>query len=532
LNVKITGIKGPAKGNSWALRGDRLTIGREDECDIFIPDPKISRLHAEIIRRENQYFLIDNKSTNGTFLNGMRITEGALQEGMTVRVGNSEMGIGASSEGEEFSWEDTASTVTASISVDSLKETIERTRTSIDTDLKQALQGDLQLDSVQSANLLKLVKNLETVYQISESLAEVRSIDDILDLTVAKTLEIFTNAERICILVKHMNDPDYRPVKIHTRDEMIGGMEFRISRSIFQKCVDERIGILATDAQHDERFSAAQSIVDIQLRSCLCAPMVVKGHAIGGIYLDNPSMPMAFTQQDLELLTSFATQAGMAYNNAYLYENIQRSYHQSILALINTIEAKDPYTMGHTQRTMRYCVGIGKAMGLNERELETLRTAAQLHDIGKIGVKEQILLKDSPLTDEEFDDIKAHVDIGVKILEPIDYLRDVLPIVKGHHERYDGSGYPDGIKGEEIAQGARILALADAFDAMTTQRPYNKPFSFNQALERCSDVAGKHFDPKCVEALRKYLEENIGGTGHDFGRTISTTGTGNGRRVS
>jgi HD-GYP domain-containing protein (c-di-GMP phosphodiesterase class II) len=192
-----------------------------------------------------------------------------------------------------------------------------------------------------------------------------------------------------------------------------------------------------------------------------------------------------------------------------LYEEIQKAYHEVILALMNTVSAKDPYTRGHSSRTSRYAVGIAQEMGLNERECNKIKTAAELHDIGKIGVGDFIMSKENPLSTMEFNTIKAHVLTGESIVKPIKYLHFALPLVRHHHEHYDGTGYPDRLKGEEIPLGARIIGAADAFDAMTTQRPYNKPLSFMEALKKCSSAAGRHFDPRVIDALARFINKNM-----------------------
>jgi len=507
--VKLVGQKGPAAGHQWVIKSKRLTVGRDATCDIFLDDPKVSRLHAEISRSPEGVMLVDNNSTNGSFVDGMRVTEAVLREGQVVRFGTSELLATARDPTESVEIEDSQSSITMQVPVESLREAADLARPQLEADLRKAAEGSkLQLDGRRLHSVLKLLRHLDTIYDLSATVGSTLSPEQLQNSIVDKVTAIFPQAERTCLLLEDPKDKsEFLPVVVRSRERTISG-EFRISRSILKRTITDKVAVLATDAIHDDRFQAADSIVNMQLKSAICAPMLVKGEPLGAIYMDNCTQPFCFDRDDLELLGAFAVQAGMAIRNAQLYDNIQRSYHQSILALINTIEAKDPYTMGHTQRTMRYALGIARHAGMNDSEIKTLRMAAQLHDIGKIGVKENILQKSTKLTDEEYGDMKNHVLIGVRILEPIEYLRDIIPIVRGHHEKFDGSGYPDGAKGEEIPLGARVLALADAFDAMTTQRPYNRPLSFQQALEKCREGAGKHFDPECVEALGSFLDES------------------------
>jgi putative two-component system response regulator len=169
------------------------------------------------------------------------------------------------------------------------------------------------------------------------------------------------------------------------------------------------------------------------------------------------------------------------------------------------MEARDPYTRGHTKRASRHALGIAREIGLDEERIKRLRTAAELHDIGKIGIKEALISKDQELSNVEYLSVQEHVLAGEKILKPLRAFQYVLPIIRGHHERYDGKGYPDGLKGEEIPLESRILAVADAFDAMTTQRPYNRPLSFRKALAKIKEEAEGQFDPEVVKALERYI---------------------------
>jgi len=241
----------------------------------------------------------------------------------------------------------------------------------------------------------------------------------------------------------------------------------------------------------------------------MCAPLVSKGAVLGLIYLDNPEKPNCFDKNDMVLLSALANQSATAIENSRLYEDLQKAYLESIVALMNTVEAKDLYTRGHSRRTSRYSLGIAQEMKLNEEECKKIRTAAELHDIGKIGVGDLIIGKESPLSTQEFHTIQGHVLTGENILRPIEYLSFALPTVRHHHERYDGTGYPDRLKGNKIPLGARIVGVADAFDAMTTQRPYNSPMSMKEALGKLNSLRGEQFDPDVVDALVRFLTQNL-----------------------
>ena len=183
------------------------------------------------------------------------------------------------------------------------------------------------------------------------------------------------------------------------------------------------------------------------------------------------------------------------------FERLHVNYRATLLALAAALEARDAETRGHSERVVAYCTRLGKHLGLTGRELITLEQGALLHDIGKIGVRDAILLKRGSLTDEELKHMRRHVEFGTRILSGIEFLRDASQILAQHHERYDGGGYPNGIFGHSICLGARIFAVADAVDAITSDRPYRQAGSFDQAAEELTRGSGSHFDPVIVQAF-------------------------------
>lgn len=181
---------------------------------------------------------------------------------------------------------------------------------------------------------------------------------------------------------------------------------------------------------------------------------------------------------------------------ANTYEKLEKAYLDSIETLRYTVEAKDPYTRGHSDRVAEYSVLIGEKLGLSENDIKTLRIGGLFHDIGKIGIPDSILLKEAKLTDEEYSEIKNHPSIGAHILCNAEVFKDIIPIVKHHHERYDGRGYPGKLAGEDIPYFARISAVADAFDAMTSKRTYRNSLPINIVREEIEKNLGTQFDPE------------------------------------
>ena len=190
------------------------------------------------------------------------------------------------------------------------------------------------------------------------------------------------------------------------------------------------------------------------------------------------------------------------------YEKLEQAYLDSIQTLRYTVEAKDPYTRGHSDRVSLYSVLIGKYLGLSEKDLKTLEIGALFHDIGKIGVPDAILRKETKLTDDEYSEIKNHPAIGAHILSSAEIFKDIIPIVKHHHEKYDGNGYPGRLKGEEIPYLARIAAIADTFDAMTSKRTYRDALPLETVIAEFERCRGTQFDPKLDDVFLDILKNH------------------------
>lgn len=226
-----------------------------------------------------------------------------------------------------------------------------------------------------------------------------------------------------------------------------------------------------------------------------------RDRAIGMLDVTRADEQPPFDAAEHHLIEVFASQIAAALDNARLYRKLKEQYEQMIAALAGAIEARDSYTYGHSRQVTRYAVRLAMELGLSEAEIERIHYAGLLHDIGKIGVRDDVLLKAGPLTDDELRQMRQHPQIGVRILEQIQGLRDILPLIVAHHERVDGKGYPFGLRGDEIPLGARILAVADAFEALTADRAYRAALDPEQALQILQRGKGSHWDAQIVDAF-------------------------------
>jgi response regulator RpfG family c-di-GMP phosphodiesterase len=242
-----------------------------------------------------------------------------------------------------------------------------------------------------------------------------------------------------------------------------------------------------------------------QVRRLVAVPLRSRGVLRGALVAVGAGGHGIFHEGDRRLLTILAAQTVAAFDNRLLFEDLQEATTSTIAGLIVALEAKDEYTAGHSQRVARWADIIAHLAGLPNDVRDEVHKAALLHDIGKIGVDQFALTKPSKLTPEEFDAFKSHPSIGKKILAPLQFLGSVIAYVHYHHERYDGQGYPDGLAGDQIPLGARILCLADSFEVMSTDRAYRKRLPREIALAELQRCAGAQFDPELARLLYSHL---------------------------
>ena len=280
----------------------------------------------------------------------------------------------------------------------------------------------------------------------------------------------------------------------------------RADAGLIGRCLLEGEPVLSGEVGREPQYRATDATRDV--RSELAVPIFVAGSPWGAINLEHTEVE-AFTVDDSRLLEAVAAQIGGALNAIELYESLDRAYLGTAEALSAALEAKDSYTAEHSRSIAAHAVAVGRRMGMEAEELRMLRYAAAFHDIGKLAIPREILNKPGPLEGEERGKIEHHTLIGERILEPIELLEPIRPIVRSAHERWDGSGYPDGLAGEEIPLGARILLACDAYDAMTTDRPYRAALPESAAKAELREGSGTQFDPTIVDVLLAVLEADV-----------------------
>lgn len=309
------------------------------------------------------------------------------------------------------------------------------------------------------------------------------------------------------LLIDEENRQLYFEVALGDKEETVKKITLSMGEGIAGWVAKTGKPLIVNAPERDPRFfRGVDERTEFKTRNIICVPVKVKEKVIGVLETINKKKGEGFDRGDLSLFASLADQVAIALDNARLYHELEEMFFQTAESLADAIEKRDPYTGGHTQRVTSYSLAIARHLQLKPTEKRCLKIAAVLHDIGKIGIEDHILRKPEPLNPEEYNTIKGHARMGAEILEHIRQLRDIVPGVKYHHEQMNGRGYPDGLKGEETPMIAKIVAVTDTYDAMTTDRPYRKALTKETAIGELKKCSGIQFDQEVVEAFIKAYE--------------------------
>lgn len=380
------------------------------------------------------------------------------------------------------------------------------------THVSQALSTLEQIvtEEIQSKqSQLKALMEIGSV--INSSLGRKRVLEEVMDSLIK-----LMRAERGFLILLDPVDGKWKAETSRGIDHInLDEEAFKVSRTIVRKVADTGETILTTNAQQDPRFGGQESVIAFNLRSILCAPLKLKEKLIGVLYVDNRVRTGIFQESDLRLITAFADQAAVAINNADLIENLKQTnfqleaanielgiaYEATLRGWVRALDIRDKETEGHTQRVTVLTQRLAQKMGVDRNALEHITRGALLHDIGKMAISDEILRKKGSLTPEERAVMQEHPVHAYKMLSPIEFLRPALDIPYCHHEKWDGTGYPQGLKGKAIPFAARIFSVIDVWDALTSERPYHKALPHNEVRQKIKDDSEKHFDPQVVNAF-------------------------------
>jgi len=331
--------------------------------------------------------------------------------------------------------------------------------------------------------LNKKIKELFALYSISDAMSQVLDLDSLFKKIVWTGAEI----------------AGAKTSSLMTWDRIHEKLTVKAVTHLDQKTTAEQAETLIEEVAS----LTAKEARGIKTASMISVPLMIKGKVFGVLNVCHKIDGGAFSQEDLFLMQLLAQKAALNIENILLYERNYQSLLETLKALIMTIDAKDSYTRAHSERVTQYSLNIADELNCTQEEKDVIKFAAFLHDIGKVGIPDSILLKPGSLTDREFSTIKTHTITGENIVMPLGLLPQERWLIRSHHERIDGSGYPDGLKGKEIPLLACILAVADSYDAMTSDRPYRKAKSHVEAMSELEAMSNIKYHEDVVRAFKK-----------------------------
>jgi HD-GYP domain-containing protein (c-di-GMP phosphodiesterase class II) len=358
--------------------------------------------------------------------------------------------------------------------------------------------------------LKKKIKNLETLIDTSLVFSSILDIDALLNIILQKAEELMDAEASSVFRIDEEKNELYFMTARGEKGKEVKEIRIPMGKGIVGWVAEHKKPLLVADVTKDPRwFKGVDKKTKFVTRSIIAVPLFVKGKIIGVAEVLNKRGNKKFDEEDLEMYTALANQIAIAIENASLYKELDELFLSSIRAIVEAIDAKDPYTKGHSARVVEYALLIGEGMDLDKEVLKDLELSAVLHDVGKIGIPDKILSKPGLLTDEEYAYMKRHPELGAEIVEPIRKLKKLVPDILHHHEKYNGKGYPLGLKGDQIPLGARIIAIADSFDAMTSDRPYRPRMEIQVALQEIRNNRGTQFDPQLANIFITVVEKQF-----------------------
>jgi putative nucleotidyltransferase with HDIG domain len=372
--------------------------------------------------------------------------------------------------------------------------------------LHQELEKKKEVEEL-NYQLEKKIRLQTTLYNIVDSLSKINRSDSLYYCIVKKAAES-CNARRACFMIYDQGNTHLLALAQEGLEGILPGVEapYRLhsggARLLEETFLTTHFGAPCGTTLAIDRVCRAGGIIGI--------PFNIRNEPFGVLLLGGKSDERSFDGEDEFILKFLAEKAALNIENIALYDNVRQSFMATLMALVSAIEAKDPYTQQHSSRVTEYAGAIALRMGGNREDLQRITSAAPLHDIGKIGVSDSVLNKPGRLTDEEFKHIQIHPLTGVNIVAPLGLDPEEIAVIRNHHERWDGRGYPDGLRGEDIPKLARILAVADSFDAMNSDRAYRKALPPDLCIRELKNGRGTQFDPAVVDSALEVLRHESG----------------------
>ncbi|MFH1562902.1 MAG: HD domain-containing phosphohydrolase [Nitrospirota bacterium] len=360
-----------------------------------------------------------------------------------------------------------------------------------DTSNKKVMELERDLEKF-TVELSYSYEELSLIYEITNEMGTLLNPDVLSNQVLNKAVDLLKVKMGFLMLFEDENKLILKALRRFGSGELERFNKYNPLKGVAGMAISQGKPVIWCDVSDKEE-------AQLGMKSCLAVPILVRDEKIGVICLGDKKSGEAFYASDEKLIFTLALHVGAIFANSRLHQRIESLLFDTIKALVSAIEQKDPYTKGHSERVAAIAEAIASEMALTNEEKQQVKIAGILHDVGKIGISASILTKQGKLDDEEWEKIREHPIKSVSIIRNIEELKEILPCIYHHHERYGGGGYPDGISGEKIPLIARIIAVADTFDAMNSNRAYRSKLTIEDILREIKDKSGSQFDPKVVE---------------------------------
>jgi putative nucleotidyltransferase with HDIG domain len=491
--IRLKGISEDVKGKIWE-NDSVLRAGRLGSLEIVLDDTSVSRRHAELRYQPPAGWMVrDLESTNGTFINAVRIGSGdkPLKARDVIQFGKVALLVEA-----------TENSTPPGIEPQIIDQIVVEAATS--SSWEDAIE-DLVFDKDRG---VRPGEQLIALLRAGHHLVHIENEKDLLDSILNDAVQCL-DAQRGAIVLSEGPEEKLvlRALASGVGEPPVG--RFAYSQKLARRCFDQAESIKCCSVNDDPELATAQSIADGQMASVLCVLLRTPRKKLGVLHLDRSFFQKPFTKEDLDLADALAAHVSAGIECAQLLKKQRELFLKMIEVLAQAVDLRDELTGSHTIRVKRYALMLGRHLSLKPDELELLEIGTPLHDIGKIGIDDAILRKPAKLTPDEFEVMKTHTTKGAAIISLIPELNQIIPIVRSHHERWDGGGYPDGLVADATPLLARIVAVVDAFDAMTSDRPYRKGLAVDVAFAEVERMSGKQFDPQCAAGFLAIREQVV-----------------------
>jgi HD-GYP domain-containing protein (c-di-GMP phosphodiesterase class II) len=518
--IVLTGMGPSLEGLSW--ESERLLrIGRLNSVEVNLRDGSIDRMHAEVKFTGGRWIVRDLSRNpfyptlvNREPINGSDRPLGArdiIQVGkLMLRVSELDPPEGPAPHTIAYRQNGSAAGGESQFRASGLHMRVQATTSRTWEEALQAVGGQQPVTGgargapQEMAGLMQqnqqLTQGMLTLLRANHHLTRLSDLDELLASILADAVSAL-GAQRGTIILSDQITGELRPRALLSPGlrPLRSGRAY--SRTLIERCFKLGESLLCRDARSDAELLQANSVKAGTMSSIICALLRSPRQRLGILHLDRGPMQDPFTENDLYMADAIAASVAIGIESAQLIEMQRQQFIDTVQTLARAVEMRDQYTGEHTRRVTDYSLLLAEQLRLPAVEKYQLQIGTPLHDIGKIGIDDAILRKPGRLTAGEFEAMKAHTTMGASMLSSLLNLAPMIPIVKHHHERFDGKGYPEGLRGEQIPLAARIVAVTDAFDAMTSDRPYRAALSSERAFIELIQGAGSHFDPRCVEAF-------------------------------